>query len=122
MDKTHVKIKDLYRFESTIGRGTFATVKRARNRETNEKVAVKILYKKKMEEEDILSFRTEIEILKSVDHPNIVRIIDDFEDSKHYYLVMDLMAGGELFDLIMENGSISELEAREAIRAIIDAI
>ena len=41
---------------------------------------------------------SEIEILKQVDHPNIVKLIDVFEDERHWCLVMELMQGGELFD------------------------
>jgi calcium/calmodulin-dependent protein kinase I len=51
-----------------------------------------------MTPEDKVAMKTEIEILKQVDHPNIVRLIDVFEDDRHWCLVMELMQGGELFD------------------------
>ena len=57
--------------------------------------------KKKMNEEDKLAMQTEIDILKQVDHPNVVKLIDVFEDERHWCLVMELMEGGELFDQIM---------------------
>lgn len=60
--------------------------------------------------------------MKSVDHPNIVKLIDIFEDERHVCLVMELLLGGELFDQIIENDKFSEFEAREATKAIIDAI
>ena len=91
MEKESRAIKDVYKIEATIGKGSFATVKKAKNRETGERFAVKVLSKKKMTEEDKIAMQTEIEILKQVDHPNIVRLIDIFEDERHWCLVMELM-------------------------------
>ena len=116
------KIKETYKIEATLGKGSFATVKRAKHRATGERFAVKVLSKKKMSEEDKVSMKTEIEILKQVDHPNIVKLIDVFEDEKHWCLVMELMQGGELFDEILDKEHFSEIEAREATKSIIDAI
>ena len=60
--------------------------------------------------------------MKTVDHPNIVKMIDFFEDEAHYCLIMELMEGGELFDQILQREQFTESEARLAIRSIIDAI
>lgn len=95
-------IKETYKIEATIGRGTFATVKRAKNRATGERFAVKVLAKRRMSDEDKANMLVEIDILKSMDHPNIVRLIEVFEDDRHWCLVMELMKGGELFDKILE--------------------
>jgi|TARA_B110000285_G_C15011927_1_gene556928 calcium-dependent protein kinase len=51
-----------------------------------------------MSEEDLIGMQTEIEILKTIDHPNVVKLIDVYEDERHICLVMELMEGGELFD------------------------
>ena len=101
--KSHYRnIKETYKIESTIGKGNFATVKKVKLRATGERFAVKILSKKNMSEEDLLSMEQEIEILKQIDHPNIVKLNDVFEDERHICLVMDWMQGGELFDRILE--------------------
>lgn len=115
-------IKKIYKIGQTIGEGSYAQVKRAKHRETGEKVAVKVMAKKRMSKDDIKCLEQEIEILKQVEHPNIVRLIDVFETSKYYCLVMELMEGGELFDKIVEKDHFSEFEAREATKSIIDAI
>ena len=94
-------IKETYKIEGTIGKGSFATVKKAKHRATGVKYAVKVMAKKKMAEEDIKALETEIEILKQVDHPNVVKLIDVFEDERHYCIVMELMEGGELFEEIL---------------------
>jgi calcium/calmodulin-dependent protein kinase I len=101
-------IKETYKIEATIGKGSFATVKKAKHRQTGERFAVKVLSKKKMSEEDKIAMHTEIEILKQVDHPNIVKLIDVFEDERHLCLVMELMQGGELFDQILDKEQFSE--------------
>jgi len=51
-----------------------------------------------------------------------VKLIDVFEDAESFYLVMELMKGGELFDVVIEKEFFSEQEARETITPIIDAI
>jgi len=60
--------------------------------------------------------------LTQVDHPNIVKLFEVFEDDEYMFLVMELMTGGELFDTILEKESYSEKEAADTIRPIIDAI
>ena len=115
-------IKETYKIEGTIGRGSFATVKKAKNRASGVRFAVKVLSKKKMNDEDKISMQTEIDILKQMDHPNVVKLVDVFEDERHWCLVMELMEGGELFDQILEKEFFSEAEARDATKAIVDAI
>ena len=84
-------IKTTYKIEGTIGKGSFATVKKAKHRESQVRYAVKVLSKKKMSDEDKIAMQTEIEILKTVDHPNVVKLVDVFEDDRHWCLVMELM-------------------------------
>ncbi len=60
-------------------------------------MAVKIFNKEKMSEEDKISLETEIEILMQIDHPNIVRLLEVFDEEDHWCLVMELMEGGDLF-------------------------
>jgi len=51
-----------------------------------------------MGKEDIIGLQNEISILSTVDHPNVVKLIDTYEDKGHYCLIMELMQGGELFE------------------------
>jgi serine/threonine protein kinase len=57
-------IKETYKIEATLGKGSFATVKKAKLRATGERFAVKVLSKKKMSDEDKEAMKTEIDILK----------------------------------------------------------
>ena len=75
-----------------------------------------------MTESDRESIQTEIEILKLIEHPNIIKLYDVFEDEKYICLVIELMEGGELFDLINEQKRFSEDQAREIVKNLIDSI
>ena len=59
---------------------------------------------------------TEVEILKQLDHPNIVKLFEVYEDEKHWWLVMELVQGGQLFEQVYLRNETSELEARRAIK------
>lgn len=62
---------------------------------------MKILHKKNMDEKEKVRLQYEIDILKNLDHPNIVRLYEVFEDKQNIYLVTELCTGGELFDEIV---------------------
>ena len=109
--ETDKQIKIDYKIESIIGKGSFATVRKGKNRATGERVAIKILSKRKMGEEDVVSMQNEIEILREIDHPNTVKLIQVYEDKNHYCLVLELMTGGELFDHIIQKETFDEEEA-----------
>lgn len=49
-----------------------------------------------MSQEDKMALQNEIDIMKQVDHPNIVKLYDIFEDDKYLYIVMELLGGGEV--------------------------
>lgn len=61
-------------------------------------------------------FFAEIEILKNLDHPNIVRLYEIFQDEKRFYLVTELCTGGELFEEITKRTSFSESDAANIIK------
>lgn len=73
---------------------------------------------KEMEE----SFKTEVATLKVLDHPNILRLYEVFEDKKKYFLVTELCKGGELFDEIIEKGHLSEKDAANVILQMLKGI
>ena len=64
--------------------------------------AVKIINKKYIAEEDKLKLIKEIDILKQLDHPNIIKLYEFFQDEKRYFLVTEYCSGGELFDKISD--------------------
>ena len=66
--------------------------------------------------------QTEVDILSQLDHPNVLKIFEIFDEEDCIYLVLELLAGGELFDRIVEKESYSEKEAAETIRPLVDAL
>jgi len=115
-------IKDKFLFEKTLGQGSFGEVKKVKNKATGEELAVKIINKADMQQEDLLALQTEVEILSQIDHPNVVKLFEVWEDKLKFYMVMEIMTGGELFDRIVEKDHYSEKEAADTIRPVVDAI
>jgi serine/threonine protein kinase len=74
---------------------------------------VKIVNRQKLHPKDIEAFLREVDILRTLDHPNIVKMLDFFEEPNTYYLVLEYVGGGELFDRLVEKASYTEKEARD---------
>jgi calcium/calmodulin-dependent protein kinase I len=103
-------------------RGSFATVKKATCRSDETDWAVKIIDKTKLDKEDEEALKVEVEILQRVDHPNIVSLRQVYDCPKVFYMVMELMTGGELFDRIVEKEKYTEAEARAVVYKLAQAI
>ena len=91
-----------YNILEILGTGSFSIVKLAINKITNQKVAVKIMNKKKMSSTRLESARTEIEIMKICHFPYIIRFIEEYEDIDYIYIFMEYCSGGTLFEFIKE--------------------
>lgn len=86
----------------TLGKGTFGKVKEAVHTFTNEKVAVKVLNKNRIEDdEDRERLLREMEILRRVRHPNIIQLYEIMETTENIYLAVEYAEKGELFRLIL---------------------
>ena len=84
----YTNLLDIYEVKQKLGNGKFGLVKLGINKQTKEKVAIKIMNKKKMDTSDIELMRTEIEILKICQHPNIIRLYDIFENIDYIYIIV----------------------------------
>jgi calcium/calmodulin-dependent protein kinase I len=78
--------------------------------------------RRELSEDDEIQLQTEVDILSQLDHPNVLKIFEIFDEDDCIYLVLELLAGGELFDRIVEKESYSEKEAAETIRPLVDAL
>ena len=96
----YTNLLDIYEVKQKLGNGKFGLVKLGINKQTKEKVAIKIMNKKKMDSSDIELMRTEIEILKICQHPNIIRLYDIFENVDYIYIIMEYCPGGDLFSYL----------------------
>ncbi|XP_050529302.1 calcium/calmodulin-dependent protein kinase type 1 isoform X2 [Daktulosphaira vitifoliae] len=115
-------IDDKYEVKDLLGTGAFSEVRLAVSKERpNEMYAVKIIDKKALKgKEDSLD--NEIKVLRRLTHPNIVQLLETFEDKSKVYLIMELVTGGELFDRIVQKGSYTEKDAAHLIRQVLEAV
>lgn len=73
-------------------------MKLAEHRQTKKEVAVKTIIKKNMIQQEVYQVKLEIEVLKVCNHPGIVKLLDLFEDQETWYIVLELVTGGDLFE------------------------
>eukprot|EP00775_Hariotina_reticulata_P011602 gene11602-11746_t len=111
-----------YDMGKIIGHGAFARVQICTHQQSGVQFAVKAVQKNDdlKQREGIIK---EIAIMRMLqDHPNVVRLQDVFEDDSHFYLVMELCSGGELFDQIISKGHFTERDAAVIMRALLDVM
>ncbi|XP_029167611.1 calcium/calmodulin-dependent protein kinase type 1-like isoform X1 [Nylanderia fulva] len=145
-DDRSPSVEDKYVLKDLLGTGAFSEVRLAESKEKpGQMFAVKIIDKKALKgKED--SLENEIKVLRRfsesatpqsgggslrsdssgekrwLTHPNIVQLLETFEDKHKVYLVMELVTGGELFDRIVEKGSYTEKDASGLIRQVLEAV
>ncbi|EJD02564.1 Pkinase-domain-containing protein [Fomitiporia mediterranea MF3/22] len=98
-----------------LGRGSFATVKRAICRADGKPYAIKMISRTKLRadgESATTVFLKEIEILQRLHHPNICQLKEHFHDTSNVILVLEYVDGGDLLDYIINRNGVSEVEAR----------
>ena len=106
-----------------IGTGTFSKVAKAFHIITDQEVAVKILQKDKIKDNiDIERILREIEILKKVIHPNICQLYETYSTVHNFYLMIEHITGGDLFDYITDNNYLSETLSCKFFRQLISVI
>ena len=106
--------------KAVLGSGNFATVKKCTKKDTKEEYAVKIIDKSKVE--DMQDIDREIEIMGKVDHQNVIKLYEVFDEPKKMNLVLEYVTGGELFDRIVALGNYTEVDAAKTIYTLCDAL
>ena len=111
-----------YRAIKELGEGAFGKVYLAEHRSTRVRRAVKALDKSKAEKSAHSKFIAEVEILSKLDHPNILKLFELYEDSNHYYVISEVMTGGELFDYLIKSGHLSEASTARIMYQVLSAV
>lgn len=111
-----------YKMGKILGTGSFATVKSAINKQDNTSWAIKCIDKSSLTPEDEDALKVEVEVLQMVEHENIVKLKEVFNCHKTFYMVMEEMTGGELFDRIVEKEKYTEAEACTVVMTIAKAL
>ncbi|XP_046630920.1 serine/threonine-protein kinase SIK3-like isoform X3 [Daphnia pulicaria] len=111
-----------YELLKTIGKGNFAVVKLAVHRITKSKVAIKIVDKTKLDEDNLNKTKREVEVMKKLKHPNIIKLYQVIDTDDTLFLVTEYVPGGEIFDYLVANGRMTEKEARRVFKQILAAV
>lgn len=114
------KVEDFFRFETKLGEGGFGTVRRGQDKRTDRWCAVKCVRKKGGKDDQRL--QEEIEIMRLLDHPHIVRLVESFEDHKYTHLILELCEGGELLEQIIQAKFFTEATAAKYIKQMLLAL
>jgi len=117
-----------YKLLDTLGSGAFAQVRKCVHKETGAKYAMKIIDKKKFmainSSGRLDNLMDEVNILRTADHPNIIRMYDAIDTNRTLYVVLELVTGGDLFDRIVaqEGKGFSEDVARQMFEQMLAAV
>ncbi|KAL4508150.1 hypothetical protein ABPG72_021523 [Tetrahymena utriculariae] len=114
------KIRDDYKFLKELGSGAFGVVFLATHRITGDERAVKAVAKDRLSDKQ--QFQDEINILKELDHPNIVKLYEVYESESTIYLVTEYCEGGELFQYVVQNKRLQEKDAALIMRQLFSAV
>ncbi|XP_067171422.1 death-associated protein kinase 1 isoform X3 [Apteryx mantelli] len=119
-------LEDYYETGDELGSGQFAVVKKCREKSTGQQFAAKFIKKRRtkssrrgVSREDI---EREVNILKEIRHPNVITLHDVYENKTDVILILELVAGGELFDFLAEKESLTEEEATEFLKQILNGV
>lgn len=123
-DKPLLKIKfgDVYSLKNKICKGSSATVWECQHKKSGELFAVKIIKREGLKASDDEAVMNEVAVVQSLDHPHIVRFVNFYEEPDYFFLVMELMAGGDVFDRIVKKTHYTELDARDLIKTLLKAV
>ena len=112
-------IFDEYELKEKLGEGAYGSVYKVQQKYTNYLRAVKAIKKKHV---DSTEFYNEIEVLKALDHPNIIKLFDCYQDKSYYYMVEEYCSGGDLFDYIQKEKHFTERKAGTIFNQLLSAV
>ena len=120
VQKAEGKLLDSYDVIKQLGKGGYGKVYEIRHKTTKEIRACKQL--SKLDIKNLEKFKREIEILKKLDHPNIIKLYEVFESDRSLYLVMEECKGGEVFDRIIERIQAKQMYSERDAAIIIQQV
>ena len=115
-------IEDFFNIHDKLGSGKFSTVFRATDKKSGTEHAVKIIKRRSLSRRENDALRTEIAVLRLLNHPNIISIQHVFETVSSICIVMEYVKGGDLFDRIVELRRFSEIQAKQVMFKLLSVI
>ena len=119
-----VSIEKFYDMGNSLGKGSFAEVRIAKEKESGREVAVKIIQKKVIDGKQKEYIRIEMSVMKLVNHPNVMKLEQVFETKTKVFMVMPLYNGGDLYEYMKQNArkGLNEDQVRQIIWQVINAL
>ena len=111
---------DSYHIGKLIGKGTLGEVRECEHKISHQKRAVRIVFKKYLDSELLNQLFTQRVLCQVFDHPNLLSIFETFQDSKRFFIVTELLTGGELFHQIENHANAGTLFTEEEAATIVD--
>ncbi|ONL93116.1 Serine/threonine-protein kinase ATG1a [Zea mays] len=111
-----------YKLQGLVGRGSFAEVHRAAHRRTGAPAAVKAIDRRLVDKRVHDGILQEREILRSIDHPNILRLLDTIDTTNMMYLVLEYCDGGDLDAFLHKHGRLPEAVAKDLMRQLAEGL
>ena len=120
--RVNEEISDNYEDIKLLGQGAYSIVILAKQRPTGILRCVKKIAKKNFTKAENENIMNEIKVLKEVDHPNVINIVEYYESLNSLYIVTEYLDGGELFDKIEQKSCFGENEVRKIMMQILIAV
>mmetsp|Transcript_12284 Transcript_12284/g.15664 ORF Transcript_12284/g.15664 Transcript_12284/m.15664 type:complete len:151 (-) Transcript_12284:293-745(-) len=117
-------ISSKYQVGRVLGKGSFGEVREVQNTQTGVTCAMKIVSKAHIGKHQVLVdlMEQELDVLQKTDHPHIVRVFELLQDDVNFYIVTELVTGGELYDHIIKVKRLKERQAADVIRQLLLAL
>jgi serine/threonine protein kinase len=116
--------RDRYELVNKLRKGSFATVWECQHKVTKERFAVKVVRRAGLSTDDDEAVLNEVTIMQSLSRRGkyVVQLCDFYEEKEYFFIVMEYMAGGDVFDQIVERTSYTEKDARDLVKTLLKAV
>jgi len=115
-------IKEAYEIQGILGEGAFGKVFSAIRRKDQKQVAIKAMPQQFSKSNDFEREITALKLLAKPGHSNVCKLVDQHQNKGYFFLVMEMITGGELFEYLIQNGAFSENDASKFLRQFADAL
>jgi len=111
-----------YKLGKVLGEGGFGLVYSCKHKETGAERAVKVLQKDPSRPAIQDNIINEFNVLKDLDHPNLVKVYDLYQDDECFFIVTDLYSGGDVFDILEDQGPLKEEDAAVVMNNLLGCV
>ena len=119
---TSGKVSDYYEIFEIIGEGAYGSVRKVYHKDLKILMAMKSIIKSYVELAGYTNMLLEVDILRQLDHPNILKINEVIEDSKYFHIICEICNGGELLEKIISRGKLKESQVSIYMYQIFSAV